>query len=179
MAKSTGLAIFALIIGAGGLGLGAFTMVNFQVIEGPEGPEGQDGVDAVSGITNVWSDFYYLPTDTNPVSQVIPIDQLLINFTVNSGESAFFLFSTYATVVAGAPSFILFNFLLDGSILSSPQYPERILETWGTRIDAPVSFHLALETISAGAHNISIGIYGSDVSNTIFSSTLLVQTYIS
>ncbi len=75
MAKSTGLAIFALIIGAGGLGLGAFTMVNFQVIEGPKGPEGpegpqgppgQDGVDAVSGIRNTWSDLDYSSVDTNP-----------------------------------------------------------------------------------------------------------------
>ncbi len=63
-------------------------------------------------------------------------------------------------------------------MLAGPQYPTWVLETMGARIDAPVSFHLVLETISAGAHNASIMIFGNDVNNGIFSSTLLVQTYI-
>lgn len=181
MSKSSGLAIVALIIGMVGLGLGVFSVVNFQVVEGPQGQDGVDGidgVDAVSGVRNIWYDFHYSSVYTNPTSSAIWVDQLLINFTVNSGESAFFLFSTFATVQAGAPSLIQFNFALDGVLLSGPTYPWWTLLTMGTRIDAPVSFHLVLDTISVGAHNVSIVIYGTDTGNEIFSSTLLVQTYV-
>ncbi|KKK42294.1 hypothetical protein LCGC14_0543290 [marine sediment metagenome] len=168
MAKSTGLAVFALIIAIGALGLGAYQVF---FVSAPTSEK--------SGITNTWYDFHYASENTNPASTQLPIDQLLINFTVNSGESAFFLFSTYATVYAGAPSHLQINFALDGAVLSGPQHPWWVLETFGSRISTPVSFHLALETISPGAHNVSIFIYGNNVNNGIFSSTLLVQTYIS
>ena len=174
MAKSTGLAVFALIIGAGGLGLGAFTMVNFQVIEGPQGPPGQDGVDAVSGISNTWFDFLDSSVVTNPASVWVQVDQLLINFTVNSGESAIFLFSTVATIQT--TSFIELRFALDGVRLSDPLHPYWTFQTTGTLMQAPVSFHHMLETISVGPHNLSIHITGNHISNQISSSTLLVHT---
>lgn len=40
--KSSLFGIIALIIGASGLGLGAFSIVNSQLIEGPQGPPGED-----------------------------------------------------------------------------------------------------------------------------------------
>ena len=168
MAKSSGLAVFALIIAIGALGLGAYQVF---FVSTPTSEK--------SGITNTWHDFYYTAEKTSPAFTQLPIDQLLINFTVNSGESAFFLFSTFATVYAGTPSYIQLNFALDGAELSGPQYPEWIFETFGSRVSAPVSFHIVLETISPGAHNVSIFIEGNNVNNEIFSSTLLVQTYIS
>ena len=76
-------------------------------------------------------------------------------------------------------SYIQLNYALDGAELSGLPYPEWTFETFGSRLSAPVSFHIALETISPGAHNISIFIYGNNVNNEIISSTLLVQTYIS
>ncbi|MFX1327983.1 MAG: hypothetical protein ACFE91_07550 [Promethearchaeota archaeon] len=45
--KSSLFGIIAIIIGASGLGLGAFTVVNFQILEGPQGLPGQDGQDIV------------------------------------------------------------------------------------------------------------------------------------
>ena len=51
MVKNKGslFGIIALVIGASGLGLGAFSIVNFQTIEGPQGPPGQDGEDGIDG----------------------------------------------------------------------------------------------------------------------------------
>jgi len=43
--KGSLFGIIAIIIGASGLGLGAFSIVNFQVVEGPPGGDGQDGTD--------------------------------------------------------------------------------------------------------------------------------------
>jgi len=169
MAKSTSLAVFALIIAIGALGLGAYQVF---FISAPTSPD--------SGISNTWSDFHYAYVYTNPISPTwIPVDQLLINFTVNPGESAFFLFSTFATVQAGYFSSLQLNFVLDGVVLAAPTHPSWTLLTNGTLIEAPVSFHYVLETISAGAHNLSIHITGSNIGNNIVSSTLLVQTIIS
>jgi len=47
--KSSLFGIIAIIIGASGLGLGAFSVVNFQVVEGPQGDDGQDGQDGIEG----------------------------------------------------------------------------------------------------------------------------------
>lgn len=41
--RSSIFGIIALILGAGGLGLGAFSVVNFQVVDGPQGLPGEDG----------------------------------------------------------------------------------------------------------------------------------------
>jgi len=168
MAKSNGLAVFALIIAIGALGLGIYQVF---FVSAP--------TSTGSGISNTWSDFHYASVDTNPVSILVHVDELLINFTVNPGESALFLFSTYATVQAGTPSFIQFKFALDGVALGGPEHPYWLFETLGDRMHAPVSFHYVLETISAGAHNVSIFIVGNNINNDIFSSTLIVQTIIS
>ncbi|MFX1344142.1 MAG: hypothetical protein ACFFBC_00135 [Promethearchaeota archaeon] len=45
--KSSVFGIIALIIGASGLGIGAYSMVNFQTVEGPQGLPGQDGEDGL------------------------------------------------------------------------------------------------------------------------------------
>ena len=47
--KSSLFGIIALIIGASGLGLGAFSVVNFQTVEGPQGIPGNDGQDGIDG----------------------------------------------------------------------------------------------------------------------------------
>lgn len=43
--KSSLFGIIAIIIGASGLGLGVFSVVNFQTVEGIPGDDGQDGID--------------------------------------------------------------------------------------------------------------------------------------
>lgn len=45
--RSSLFGILALIIGASGLGLGTYSVVSFQVVEGPQGPPGDDGQDIV------------------------------------------------------------------------------------------------------------------------------------
>ena len=54
--KSTALIILSLVIGASGLGIGAYSLVKFQIIEGPDGPigpTGEDGVDGVNGTDGI------------------------------------------------------------------------------------------------------------------------------
>ena len=166
MSKSSGLAVFALIIALGALGLGGYQM--FFAAPADEG----------SGVKNTWYKFDYPSHATDPVFTIIPIDSLLINFTVNSGESVYFRFNTYAYVDAGINSYIRLKFVLDGVVLSGPQYPWWSISISGDTMEAPISLQLSIDTVSAGAHNVTISILGSDIDNDIFSSTLLVQTYI-
>lgn len=167
MAKSSGLAVLALLIAIGALGLGLYQMF-FAVPPADEG----------SGIKKTWYKFDYASKKTTPISTQIIIDTLTIDFTVKSGESVYFLFNTRATVQAGSNSYIQLNFVLDGIVLSGPAHPWWSIRTMGDRIDVPISLQMALDTVSAGAHNVTISIFGSDINNEIFSSTLLVQTYI-
>jgi hypothetical protein len=51
--KSTIFGLIALIVGAAGLGVGAYSVVNFQVVEGPQGLPGEDGQDGIDGIDGV------------------------------------------------------------------------------------------------------------------------------
>ena len=109
MSKSSGLAVLALLIAIGALGLGAYQM--FFVTEAE---------DEESGIRNTWYEFLYSSQNTNPISTIITIDTLTIDFTVSFGESVYFHFNTWATVYTGANSYLQFNFVLDGVMLAGP-----------------------------------------------------------
>ncbi|MFX1568665.1 MAG: hypothetical protein ACFFCV_09885 [Promethearchaeota archaeon] len=166
MAKSSGLAVLALLIALGALGIGIYQIF----FEAP--------TVSGSGIRNTWYDFHYSETKTNPISTFIIVDQLTIDFTVSSGESVYFLFNTCADVDAGVNSYIQINFVLDGVMLSGPTYPWWSIRTTADRFEVPISCQLSLDTVTAGAHNVTISIFGNDSDNDIFSSTLMVQTYI-
>ena len=166
MAKSSGLAVLALLIAVGALGLGVYQM--FSAVPGDEG----------SGIKNTWDKSHYSPLYTNPTGTLLPVSQLTINFTVSSGEHVYFYFNTWAVVYAGVNSYIEFHFMLDGALLSSPPYPWWVFRTFGDRIESPISCQLSHDNVTAGAHYVTISISGSDVNNNIRSSTLIVQTYI-
>lgn len=63
--KGLGFIILALIVGAAGLGLGAFTIISVQTgalngDDGDDGDDGKDGINAVVDPTNV----YYCSSET-------------------------------------------------------------------------------------------------------------------
>ncbi len=162
MSKSTGLAVLALLVGVSALGLGAYQMLFVTPI------------DTKSGIKHTWYSFDRSSHYAGQAPLDIAIDSLLINFTVKSGESVYFHFNTMLHV-PGDVNFV-FNFVLDSVILWGSLYPGWTIEVFNSTL--PVSLQLSLDTVSAGAHNITIGIYSRDAANYISSSTLLVQTYI-
>lgn len=48
--KGSALSIIALIIGVIGIGTGAYSITQFQVVEGPQGLQGPPGVEGSDGI---------------------------------------------------------------------------------------------------------------------------------
>ena len=167
MSNGKGLSILALLIGISGLGLGVYTLVFPQV----------QVVDTNFGIQNTW--FKYDPTaySTTIINTDLIIDSLTIIFTVNSGESVYFLFNTWAGVFGAGLTVLQINFVLDGLIKSPPAYPEVNFASDGVDQYGSVTLQVA-KILSAGSHNITISIKGTYASNGIKDSTLLVQTFI-
>lgn len=169
MAKGRGLAVLALFIGISGLGLGLYSVFYPQV---------QNGGISESGIQKTWFKYDSWPHFTYPIYTDKHIDALTINFTINEGESVYYFLSTHAYVISGSISSIVINFVLDGVLLSSPEYPDAIFSSNNAASSGAVTLQMATNNISAGLHNITISIRGNFQNNAIDESTLLVQTYI-
>ncbi|MFX1448210.1 MAG: hypothetical protein ACFFCG_08730 [Promethearchaeota archaeon] len=167
MSNGKGLSILALLLGISGLGLGVYTLVFPQV----------QVVDTNFGIQNTWFKYDSGMYNTAPTSTYIIIPSLTVNFTVNAGESVYFLFNTYTVVAGGGLSSIKFNFVLDGLIKSPPNYPEVIYASNGADQYGSATLQIT-KAIAVGFHNITISIIGSYAGNGIKDSTLLVQTFI-
>ncbi|MFX0052741.1 MAG: hypothetical protein ACFE8U_15795, partial [Candidatus Hermodarchaeota archaeon] len=44
------LSFVAVIVGVSALGIGTYSVINFQMVEGPQGPPGLNGTDGLNGI---------------------------------------------------------------------------------------------------------------------------------
>lgn len=85
--KSSLFGIIALIIGATGLGIGVFSVVNFQVIEGPQGPSGDDGQDGLDGDDGQDAPGGILVAILDPDHGEIVIGKKIIRTLVTGSES--------------------------------------------------------------------------------------------
>ena len=164
MVRGKGIAIFALIIGILGLGLGIISVAL---------PRGQN-----SGIQKTWFVYDSGVHFTNPTYTDIPINTTTINFTVKSGESVYGLFNTHATLVDIGLATIKFKFVLDGYVISSPVSPETIISSDNQEMSVSVTLQMATDTILPGFHTATISIQGNFLNNAIDESTLLIQTYL-
>jgi len=125
--KSSVFGIIAIIIGASGLGLGAFSIVNYQTIEGPQGlpgDDGQDGIDGVDGTDGI-------------DGEDVPGGFIVRILDPNHGEA-----------VSG-------NITIRGLIYGSEDYSLSILRN-GTEIGTLVPLIWDTSTVSDGWWNLSI-----------------------
>jgi len=51
--KGSALGIIAIIIGVSGLGMGTFTIIKYEIVEGTPGLDGVDGIDGVNGTDGI------------------------------------------------------------------------------------------------------------------------------
>jgi hypothetical protein len=164
MSKSSIVAFFALILGVAGLGMGFYSIFTLQNLQ-------------KSGIQKTWYLFEGPPHYTSPISTSIDIDDLLINFTVNSGESVYFLFNSRYYLFETPNSELLINFVLDGNGLYIPVYPSGWYRS-NVEVRGDATLMLSTDTIPPGNHNVTIRIRGSSAANSISSSAFLIQTFI-
>ena len=147
-----------------GLGLGVYSLVFPQ----------QQNI----GIQKTWFVYDSSVHFTNPSYTDIPINAITINFTVKSGESVYGLFNTYATLDDIGEAAILFRFVLDGFVITSPVSPEVTFISDHIAIGVSVTLQMATDTILPGLHTMTVSIQGNFVTNKIEESTLLIQTYL-
>lgn len=164
MLKGKGLVIFALIVGISGLGLGVISLTL---------PPEQN-----NGIQKTWFVYDSGVHYTNPTYTDIYINAITINFTVKSGESVYGLFITHATLVDIGVATIIFKFVLDGYVISSPVSPETEFSSNNQEMSGSVTLQMATDTILPGFHTATISIQGNFLNNAIEESTLLIQTYL-
>jgi len=172
MGKSSGLAVLALLMGIGGLGLGVYSYFIF----GSQIADLDDQL-AERAIVDMWYAEYledYAPTAIDINESVITI-----NFHVNAGEKVYFLFITRAIAYSYSTfSNIRFTFSIDGIILNKPYTVVGgfdIDEWW---LDIPVALQYSTASLTAGTHMVSVMVLSSYSPNFIRHSTFLVQTYI-
>ena len=93
--KSTLIALIAIIFGAGGIGFGAFTMVNFQAQ--------LNAISNRSGVVHSWYDETPIQYDAN--STYVPIPYLSVDIVVNAGEHVYISYMAYAILESAQAEF--------------------------------------------------------------------------
>ena len=167
MGKSgKGLGIFALMIAIGALGLSAYQFILPSPSEG------------ASNVRNVWYD-EQTSTFFPITSGYGAIPGLYIMATVNSGESLYVLFNTFAFI--NNPStgfFISFKIYIDENVIDEPKAEIAPDYTLTTAQSFSVTLQISINNLSAGTYNITCRAYSGGSSNRLFDSSLYVQTYI-
>jgi len=172
MGKSSGLAVLALLVGIGGLGLGAYSyfVFNGQIAV----LEGQLAERAIVDMRYAEYLEDYTPSSIDANESIITI-----NFHVNAGEQVYFLFITRAIIYGiSLESYMRFTFSIDGVILNKPYIIAggRDIDEWWLYF--PVALQYSTPGLAAGSHSVSAMVLSSYSSNFIRQSTFLVQTYI-
>ena len=172
MGKSSGLAVLALLIGIGGLGLGAYSFFIFS---------GQiaDVEDQFAERAIVDMRYAEYLEDYTPSAIDVNESIITINFHVNAGEQVYFLFITRAIIYSySLESFMRFTFSIDGVILDKPYVIAggRNIDEWWLYF--PVALQYSTPGLSEGSHSVSAMILSSYSSNFVRQSTFLVQTYV-
>lgn len=172
MGKSSGvaLAFIALLIGAGGLGIGAYSYLTFgaRIADLEE-----------RSIKGIWYEENLEDWTPSLINTNETIADLTITFQVKEGESVYFLFISRAIIYPySGHTYLRFTFSIDGTILDAPFTIAGGLDVdeWYSYI--PVALQYSTDTLAAGNHTVSVIGLKTISSNLIRQSTFLVQTYI-
>ncbi len=152
MGKGNGLAIFALLIGLGGLGLGiysAFILPN-TIIAQTTNP---------SEIVQIWTKEQ--PAVYYTTSSYVEVPDMDITITVNAGESVMIIFNGqfYGSpgLLYGGVRFMRDNVLIPNSLRDFS------IETTGVVITAnSITAHILIDNLVAGTYEIELQAYGGN-----------------
>ena len=169
------LAILALIVGIGAIGLGGYNIYvqTTQTVEEP--------TQTVEEIGNTWyksePDFF----TCIPAYSYRTFSDLTIQFNVKSGESVYISYNGWIFMRLNSPdtgmTFLKIYFSLDGRRLESPHIEAQDYYDGSTYLKLPASFQYFNSSLSPGGHNITIVLFGNFNINAVSESTLFVQTY--
>ena len=164
---SVALGIIALVLAAGGLGLGGLAWISVSTIE-PQGDSFSE--------QNTWYKFSGPAFTCNPTTTYLTFSALTIEFELGPNESVCFSYTgrVHVESVISAWSRVRVYFRVDGILQSDP-----MAEVGMYNGDFTINFMLHLQTVksdlSAGIHNVTVVIWGDSTGNYVYKSTLIVQ----
>ena len=167
MAKGTGLAIFALILAIGGIGIGTFSYITLL------------GVQQAPGVNRTYYDERIAAYTTPAEDSWYTIPGISITFQVESGESVYFMFNCKAFLDrVSAITWMHFRLIIDGFSLEKTR--ATVGPTGGTASE--YYFSVAIQhvnnTLGAGSHTVVVEtMRETSFSSYIDNSVLLVQTF--
>ena len=177
MGNSKGLAILALLLGAGGLGLGGFIFFNFGNLITLTTTTTTEG----SEVQNIWYAEYLTPQTPTGLPTFATLTNMHLVITVNSNESVYISFNAKCTLYhSGAYEFIQVFIYQNGTEISAPYAYVGEVTSGSTDSLYMVSLQHYITGLSAGAYNFSMraATGASSVNNKIDDTTLIIQTYL-
>ncbi len=164
---STTLGILALILAAGGLGLGGLAWISLSRVE----------TQLVNfSEQSAWYKFNGTTLNTDPTYTYLTFTGLTIQFELGPEESVYFSFTSRAhtEAVVSAWSRIIVYFRVDGVIQTDP-IAEVGMYDGAFTINHMLHLQIVRTDLLAGVHTVTVVIYGDSTANYIWDSTLYVQ----
>ena len=163
------LPILGIILAISGLVLGAFGWVTVSRLEAQ-----------VANISdqNSWYKYIGPAFNSDPSGTYLTFTGLMIEFELGPNESVYFSFTSGSHIEPVLPgpawSRIFVFFIVDGITQAEPSAE---VGMYGGSFTQSYMVHLQTvrADLSAGAHNVTVRIYGESTANYIWKSTLFVQ----
>ena len=157
------LGVIALILAAGGLGLGGFAWISVSNIE-------------TQSVQNTWYKFNGTSFNSDPSGTYLTFTGLTIEFELSLSESVYFSYTcrVHTEAVPGGWSRITVYFKVDGIMQSDP-HAQVGMYMGDFSINYMVHLQNVRNDLSAGTHNVTVVIWGDSTGNYVYQSTLFVQ----
>ena len=167
--SSTVLGVIALILGAGGLGLGGLALISVSRVETQV---------ATFSEQNTWYKYNDTTFRCDPIQTYLTFTGLTIEFELGPNESVYFSFTSMAHTEQniGAWSRILILFRVDGISRLNPN-AEVGAYNLGLTTHSMIFLQDVRDDLSPGVHNVTIVIRGDPAANYIWKSSLFVQKF--
>jgi len=168
MGKGSGLAVFALLIGLGGLGLGlysVFILPNSIIAQTTNNTE----------IKQIWTKEQ--PAVYYTTGSYVEVPDMDLTITVNTGETVVIIFNGnfYGSVgvLMGGIRFMRDNILIPNSMRDF-----NIETTGGILMANSITAHILIDSLTAGTYEIELQAYGNGVNDRLNDGVLIIYTFI-
>ena len=176
MGKSSGLAILALLIGFGGLGLGLYsvfilpdTIIAQTLTQVPTPPSNP------SEIIQIWT--REQPAVYYTTGSYVEVPDMDLTITVNAGETVVVLFNgnfygSVGILMGGI------RFMRDNVLIPNSQRDFNIETTGGILMANSITAHILIDGLAAGTYEIELQAYGNGVNDRLNDGVLIIYTFI-
>ena len=167
MGKGTGLAIIALIIGLGGLGVGFYSVIILPTTIIQE-------VSGESKINQIWT--VEQPTGYYPSGSYYDIPDMDVSINVNTGENVIISFNCEFTADVG----VLIGgvrLMIDNAEIPSSRREFNIETSGGALMGYSLTTHVLIDDLIAGVYEIEVQAFGAGTNEKIDEGLLIIYTF--